>query len=104
MGWLYVFIAAINELVGVWGLNLFSKKRTIKNGMIYLGGLSASFAFIYTSFGYLEASVAYAVWTGIGTAGAVILNMLFYGESKSWSRIASLCAIIIGVTGLKFIS
>lgn len=104
MGWLFVFIAAVNELIGVWGLNLFSKKRTVKNGLIYLGGLSASFAFIYTSFQYLDTSVAYAVWIGIGTAGAVLLNMIFFGESRSLSRIVSLCAIIIGVAGLKFMS
>ncbi|WP_090634998.1 DMT family transporter [Neobacillus massiliamazoniensis] len=104
MGWVFVFFAAVNELIGVWGLNLFSKKRTVKNGLIYLGGLSASFAFIYTSFQYLDTSVAYAVWTGIGTAGAVLLNMIFYGEGRSWSRLASLGAIIIGVTGLKLLS
>ncbi|WP_284140263.1 MULTISPECIES: SMR family transporter [unclassified Virgibacillus] len=104
MGWLYVFLAAINELIGVWGLNLFSKNRTIKNGIIYIGGLGASFAFIYASFAYLPVSVAYAVWTGVGTAGAVILNMLFFGESKSLGRIVSLLAIIFGVTGLKALS
>ncbi|MED3564224.1 multidrug efflux SMR transporter [Bacillus xiapuensis] len=104
MGWLFVFIAAINELIGVWGLNLFSKNRTVKNGSIYIGGLAASFAFIYASFEYLPTSVAYAVWTGIGTAGTVIMNMIFFGERKSLPRIASLFAIVIGVTGLKFLS
>lgn len=104
MGWMYVLIAAISELVGVWGLNLFSKKRNLIHGIVYIGGLGASFAFIYLSFNYLPSSIVYAVWTGIGTAGAVILNMLFFGESKSVFRIASLLAIIIGVTGLKFVS
>lgn len=104
MGWIYVSLAAINELIGVWGLNLYSKKRTIRNGFLYLGGLGASFAFIYASFAYLPVSVAYAVWTGVGTAGAVLLNMIFFGESKSFFRFISLIAIIIGVTGMKFLS
>lgn len=104
MGWVFVFIAAMNELIGVWGLNLFSKNRTVKNGIIYIGGLAASFAFIYASFEYLPASVAYAVWTGIGTAGTVTMNMIFFGERKSLPRIASLFAIVIGVTGLKVLS
>lgn len=104
MGWLFVMVAAMSELIGVIGLNLFSKKRTIWHGLLYMGGLGFSFAFIYASFQYLPTSIAYAVWTGVGTAGAVILNMLFFGESKNIFRIVSLMAIIIGVTGLKAIS
>ncbi|MDV2687410.1 SMR family transporter, partial [Alkalihalophilus lindianensis] len=46
-------------------------------------------------------SIAYTVWIGIGTAGAVLINMIFFGESKSWKRIASIIAIIIGVIGLE---
>lgn len=104
MGWVFVALAAVNELIGVWGLSRFSHKRTLKNGAFYLGGLSASFLFIYISFEYLPTTIAYSVWTGIGTAGAVLLNIILFGESKSWCRIASLSAIIIGVTGLKLIS
>ncbi len=101
MGWFYVFLAAVSELIGVLGLNLFSKKHTFKNSIIYLGGLGASFIFIYSSFRYLPLSIAYTVWIGIGTAGAVLINMIFFGESKSWKRIASIIAIIIGVIGLE---
>lgn len=104
MGWLYVFLASVNELIGVWGLNHFSKKHTIKNGILYLGGLGGSFAFIYFSFGYLSATVAYSVWTGVSTASVVLMNMFFFGESKSGLRIGSLCFIIIGVTGLELLS
>lgn len=104
MGWIFVFLAAAFELIGVLGLNLVSKKRTIKNGIIYLGGLGASFELIYLAFGYLPTSIAYTVWIGASTAGTVIMNMIFFGESKSWFRIASLSAIIIGVTGLKILS
>lgn len=104
MGWFFVFLAAINELIGVWGLNLFSKHHTLKSGAFYLGGLGLSFAFIYQSFSYLPITVAYAVWTGISTACVVLMNMIFFGESKSWKRLASLGAIIIGVTGLRLLS
>lgn len=104
MGWLFVFFAAISEITGTIGLTLYSRKKTIINGLIYIGGFAASFIFLYFSFRYLQVSIAYAVWIGIGTAGAVILNMLFFGESKSIGRIVSVILIIIGVTGLKAIS
>ena len=104
MGWLFVFCAALSEIIGVLGLKMYSQKKTIRNGIIYLGGFGASFAFLYTSFNYLQLSVAYAVWIGTGTAGAVLLNMVLFGESKNKLRIASVVLIVIGVTGLKAIS
>ncbi|MFS0672103.1 DMT family transporter [Ornithinibacillus sp. 179-J 7C1 HS] len=103
MGWIYIILAAANELVGVWGLNRFSKKRNITNALLYAGGLGLSFAFIYASFDYLPTSIAYATWTGVGTGGVVLMNMLFFGESKSLIRMVSLLAIIIGVMGLKVV-
>lgn len=101
MGWIYVLLASIFELVGVWGLNVFSKRRNFVNGLLYFGGLGLSFALIYLSFKYLPVSIAYAVFMGLGTAGAVIINMLFFGDTKSWSRVISLLLIIAGVVGLK---
>lgn len=103
MGWFYIVLAAVNELIGVWGLTRFSKRRNITNALMYVGGLGLSFAFIYASFDYLPTSIAYATWTGVGTGGVVLMNMLFFGESKSFIRILSLLAIIVGVTGLKLI-
>ena len=104
MGWLYVFLAATSELVGVVGLTKFSKKRSVFSAILYLGGFGASFVFLYFAFNFLQVSTAYAVWTGVGTAGAVLMNMIFLGESRSKGRIASVILIIIGVVGLKALS
>ena len=104
MGWLYVFLAAVFEMVGVLGLNLFSKRRSFINGLIYYSGIVAALVCLYVSFNYLQVSVAYAVWIGVGTAGAVVMNMVFFGESKSMLRIFSLIAIVAGVSGLKALS
>ncbi|MGM8212431.1 DMT family transporter [Virgibacillus sp. W0430] len=104
MGWLFVALASACEMVGVLGLRLYSTDRNLRNGFIYFGGIAVSFAFIYMSFSYLLVSVAYSVYVGFGTAGAVIMNMLFFSESKSMFRIVSLVMIIAGVTGLKALS
>jgi paired small multidrug resistance pump len=48
--------------------------------------------------------ISYAVWTGIGTVGGVIIGMLFYGESKDWKRILFIGAILVAVVGLKLTS
>ena len=46
---------------------------------------------------------AYAIWTGIGTAGGAIVGMLFYKESTHFSRIIFIFLILFSVIGLKMI-
>ena len=104
MGWLFVLIAALFELTGVIGLKKFSQKKSMLNLLMFFGGFGGSFAFLYASFNYLQVSIAYAVWIGIGTSAAVLVNMIFFGESKSIGRIISLMIIVIGVVGLKAVS
>ncbi|NGP45560.1 multidrug efflux SMR transporter [Bacillaceae bacterium SIJ1] len=104
MGWLFVFMAAVSEMVGVVGLKMYSQKKNILNGALYLAGFGSAFAFLYLSFNYLQVSTAYAVWIGVGTAGAVLINMVFFNESKSVGRFASVLLIVIGVVGLKALS
>lgn len=104
MGWVYVGLAATAELVGVYGLSKLSRERNLVNWLLYYGGLALSFAFLYFSFQYLLVSVSYTVFMGIGTAGAVLLNMIVFGESKHIFRIISIAIIVVGVMGLKAIS
>ena len=104
MGWILIFLASISEFVGVIGLKKFSEKKTVPSGLMYGSGFAASFVFLYFSFKFLQVSTAYAVWVGIGTAGAVLINMIFFGESKNIGRIFSVILIVIGVVGLKAMS
>lgn len=104
MGWFYVFLAAASELVGVIGLKKYSHQKTAGSGFLYLAGFGGGFAFLYLAFHYLQVSIAYSVWIGIGTAGAVLINMIFFGESRSAGRIISVLLIVIGVVGLKMVS
>lgn len=104
MGWLFVFFAAVSEMVGVVGLKMFSQTKTWRNGIIYGTGFASSFVFLYIAFKYLQVSIAYAVWIGVGTAGAVLINMVLFGESRSIGRIISVGLIIVGVVGLKALS
>ena len=38
-------LSAISEIVGVIGLKMYSKDKTLANGAIYIGGFATSFAF-----------------------------------------------------------
>lgn len=49
----------------------------------------------------LPLGTAYAVWTGIGTVGTVIVGILLFGEPSSAFRIACIGLIVLGIVGLK---
>lgn len=104
MGWIYVFIASALEIFGVIGLKLFSRQKNLTNLTLFASGFALSYLFLYFSLTYLDMSIAYATWMGLGTAGAVIVNMIFFGESRKLSRIVSVGLIIVGVVGLKIVS
>ena len=47
---------------------------------------------------------AYAVWTGIGKIGTVVLGAVLFREPVTLMRIACILLIITGITGLKLLS
>ena len=52
----------------------------------------------------ISMATAYAIWTGIGAAGGVIVGVIFFKENKSLSKLFFLGLILASSVGLKFIS
>jgi paired small multidrug resistance pump len=101
MGWIYLLIASLGEIFAVMFINLFlRKKRFIRFIMI---GLSFGFGFFFLSLALrtITLSVAYAVWTGLGAVGTVLMGIVFFNEPTGWKRIMFLGCIIAGAAGLK---
>jgi quaternary ammonium compound-resistance protein SugE len=44
---------------------------------------------------------AYAVWTGIGAVGTVVLGIALFGEPASVARLACIALVVAGIVGLK---
>ncbi len=49
-------------------------------------------------------ATAYAIWTGIGAAGGVLVGVVFFKESKNAKKLFFIALIIISVVGLKALS
>ncbi|WP_223700852.1 DMT family transporter [Sutcliffiella deserti] len=104
MAWLFLIIAGFCEIGAVLALKLAEGfKRLVPSIFFVLIGMT-SFYFLSLALTEIPMGTAYAVWTGIGSAGSVLLGMLFFRESKSFIRLLLLSFIIIGVVGLKITS
>jgi quaternary ammonium compound-resistance protein SugE len=52
----------------------------------------------------LPLGTAYAVWTGIGTAGAVLLGIVLFDEPATLARLFFVGLIVAGIVGLKLVT
>jgi small multidrug resistance pump len=50
----------------------------------------------------IDVSLAYAIWSGIGTALITIIGILYFQEPLTLLKITSVGLIVIGVIGLNF--
>ena len=63
--------------------------------------MGLSFFLLAVAMKTLPAGTAYAVWTGIGTVGTVILGIVLFGEAATAGRLACMLLILAGIAGLK---
>ncbi|HEX4092770.1 MAG TPA: multidrug efflux SMR transporter [Trebonia sp.] len=61
----------------------------------------ASFGLLTVALRELPVGPAYAVWTGIGAAGATTVGMIFLGDAVSAAKLVSIALILSGVVGLN---
>ena len=101
MAWIYLVIASVGEIFGVMCINLFLQKRNWQRLLMIVITFSFGFLFLSLAMRDIPMGTAYAVWTGLGAAGAVLMGIIFFKETAGWKRIFFLCLIIGGAVGLK---
>ncbi|MDO3677972.1 DMT family transporter [Paenibacillus ehimensis] len=104
MDWMLLIAAGLLEVVGVIGIKRVARNNNWTNNIILIAGFVLSFQLLVRAMETIPLATAYAVWTGIGTVGAAVVGMIFFKESKSWTRIGCILGIIFSVVGLKMVS
>lgn len=104
MAWVYLFIASFGEIFGVASINMYLKNKSIGWLLALIAFFGAGFYFLALAMEVIPLGTAYAVWTGLGATGAVIVGILFFKESMSIMRLLFLTCIICGAVGLRTVS
>ena len=103
MYWFYLLIAGIFEIAWAIGMKLSDGFSNVTSSILTVVGMILSFYFLSLALKNIPLGTAYAVWTGIGTIGTVILGILLFKEPVTVMRIVCITFIISGITGLKFL-
>lgn len=99
--WLLVFIAGLIEIGWAMGLK-YANTIPLWIGVIALIVLSFYILIIATE--KLPVSTVYAVFTGIGTAGTVLVETMLFNEPFSLTKVGFIALLLVGVIGLKMLS
>jgi quaternary ammonium compound-resistance protein SugE len=104
MAWIYLIIAGVFEIVWAVGIKYTNGFTRLYPTIITVIGMVISFYFLSLAIKQLPMGTAYAVWTGIGAVGTVLLGILLFQEPHNFLRILFLGMIVFGIIGLKFTS
>ncbi len=99
--WLLVIIAAIFEVM--WVVGLKHATTGVELGMTALA-IIISFGGLILSGKHLPTSTVYAIFVGLGTAGTVITETIWFDVPLSWEKVGLIALLLVGVIGLKLIT
>ena len=102
MAWVVLFVAGLCEIGWAVGLK-YTDGFTRLWPTVFTGvSLVASMALLGMAVKTLPLGTAYAVWTGIGAVGTVILGIVLFREPATAIRLVCVGLIVAGILGLKF--
>jgi quaternary ammonium compound-resistance protein SugE len=103
MAWIYLLLAGAFEVGFTTAFRFVDGWRLVPIA-VFLAFAVASGVFLYKALEGIPLGTAYAVWTGIGAAGTVLLGIAFFKEPADTLRLFFLATLIASILGLKLVS
>lgn len=101
MAWLLLVFAGLLEIGWAIGLKYTKGFTELWPTVGTVTAMVASIGLLGFAMRSLPVGTAYAVWTGIGAVGTVLLGIFLFGESTAISRLICVALILAGIVGLK---
>jgi small multidrug resistance pump len=96
----YLAAAILLEICGTTSLKLSDGFTRIAPTGVVIICYAASFALLSLALRGIDLSIAYAVWSGAGTAIVAAIGIVWFGETAGAWKLLSLTLIVLGVAGL----
>jgi quaternary ammonium compound-resistance protein SugE len=104
MPWIYLLLAGFLEVGWTFGLKYSEGFTRLVPSLVTIVLLAASFVLFARAMRTIEIGVAYAMFTGIGTAGTVIAGIFVLNEPADFWRLFFIAILVGGIIGLKLVS
>lgn len=104
MGYLFLGLAIALEVCGTVCMKLSNGFSQLIPTVLAFTFYGACFGVFILSLRWLDISVAYAIWAGLGTALVATVGMGYFREPVNLGKIVSIVIIIVGVASLHLSS
>ena len=104
MGWVLLIVAILLEVAGTTNMKLSEGFTKLLPSVLVLFFYALSIIALTFAVNRLEVSVAYAVWSGMGTALVAMIGLWVFQESLTTIKVVALGLIVVGVMMLHFTS
>ena len=104
MSWIILVIAGLFEIGWAIGLKYTQGFTRLWPTLGTVGAMAISVGLLGVAMRELPVGTAYAVWTGIGAVGTVILGIVLMGDPSNAPRLVCVGLIVAGILGLKLTS
>lgn len=104
MAWIDLLVAGVFEVFWSTCLKYSHGFTNVKFTLLTFAGMAASFWFLAHAVKALPMGTAYAIWTGIGALGAVIVGVILFKEPVTLMRMLFVGLLLTGIIGLKMTS
>lgn len=99
--WIWLALAILFEVAGTTFLKISDGFNKTLPSVFTFVFYAISFSFLACALRKIDVGVAYAIWSGLGTALIAGIGFLYFGESLTLIKVISLILIIAGVIGLN---
>jgi quaternary ammonium compound-resistance protein SugE len=104
MSWIILVVAGLFEIGWAIGLKYTEGFTRLWPTVGTVAAMAISVGLLGVAMRDLPVGTAYAVWTGIGAVGTVILGIVLMGDSANAARLVCVGLILAGIIGLKLTS
>ncbi|HHX6610260.1 TPA: DMT family transporter [Pseudomonas aeruginosa] len=101
MAWFHLLVAAAFEVAFAMDMKFSNGFGRLWPSLLTVVAAIGGIYFLTLALRELPVSVAYPIWTAIGSLGTVFLGVLLLGESLTAVKLVSVGLIVAGVAGLK---
>ncbi|MBE9918305.1 multidrug efflux SMR transporter [Paenibacillus donghaensis] len=101
MAWVYLFFAIALEIGGTVSMKLSNGFTRMVPSILMIVLYILAFSSLNMALKQVPVSVAYAIWSGLGTAAIAVIGYMYFQESMTLIKAISILLIILGVLGLN---
>lgn len=98
---LYLLLAIVSEVIATGSLKASQGFSRFWPSLFVVAGYGAAFYLLSLSLKQIPLGVAYAIWSGLGTVGVVLIGLFFWGEGLNMLRVIGIALILIGTVILN---